>query len=126
VLNQARDSVERRGTAIASTSLAKIERIVLHVESEETDMTTSTSAATQAATDTSATVDRIASSAHQTVDRLASVANSAASQLNVKADDLMAAKDRWAETCTTYVKENPFVALGIAVAAGFLLSRWMR
>jgi ElaB/YqjD/DUF883 family membrane-anchored ribosome-binding protein len=89
-------------------------------------MTTSTSAATQAATDTSATVDRIASSAHQTVDRIASVANSAASQLNVKADDLMAAKDRWAETCTTYVKENPFVALGIAVAAGFLLSRWMR
>ena len=74
-------------------------------------MTTSTSAATQAATDTSATVDRIASSAHQTVDRLASVAKSAASQLNVKADDLMAAKDRWAETCTTYGR-NP-------------LSRWV-
>ena len=89
-------------------------------------MTANTSAATPTATDTSATVDRIASSAHQTVDRIASVANSAASQLNVKAEDLMAAKNRWAESCTAYVKENPFVALGIAVAAGFLLSRWMR
>jgi ElaB/YqjD/DUF883 family membrane-anchored ribosome-binding protein len=89
-------------------------------------MTTSTSTATQPVTDASATVDRIASSAHQTVDRIANAANSAASQLNLKAEDLMQAKDRWAEKATGYVKENPFIALGIAVAAGFLLSRWMR
>jgi ElaB/YqjD/DUF883 family membrane-anchored ribosome-binding protein len=89
-------------------------------------MTTSTSAAAQVPTDTSTTVDRIASSAHQTVDRIASAANSAASQLNLKTEDLMQAKDRWAEKCSSYVKENPFMALGIAVAAGFVLSRWMR
>ena len=90
-------------------------------------MTTTTSSEfAQAATDTSATVDRIASSAHQAVDRMASAANSAAGNLNVKADELMAAKERWMATCQTYVKENPLVALGVAVAAGFLLSRWMR
>lgn len=76
--------------------------------------------------DPAAAVDRIATGAHQAVDRIANAASSAASQLNVKSEDLLAAKDRWMETCTTYVKEKPFVALGIAAAAGFLLSRWMR
>jgi ElaB/YqjD/DUF883 family membrane-anchored ribosome-binding protein len=76
--------------------------------------------------DTSAAVDRIAGGAHEAVDRIAAVATSAASQLNVRADDLMAAKERWMQTCSTYVKDNPFTALGIAVAAGFMLSRWVR
>ena len=75
---------------------------------------------------TSAAVDRIASGAHEAVDRIASVANSAASQLNVKTEDILAAKERWMQACSTYVKDNPFMALGIAVAAGFLLSRLMR
>ena len=76
--------------------------------------------------DTLAVVDRIASGAHDAVDRVAAVANSAASQLNVKAEDLIAGKERWMQTCSTYVKDNPFMALGIAVAAGFILSRWVR
>ena len=54
------------------------------------------------------------------------MANSAASQLNVKTEDILAAKERWMQACSTYVKDNPFTALGIAVAAGFLLSRLMR
>ena len=74
----------------------------------------------------SATVDRIASGAHQAVDRVAAVANSAADHLNGKGEDLLAAKDRWAEACGSYVKENPLTALGIAVAVGFVISRWVR
>ena len=74
----------------------------------------------------SATVDRIASGAHQAVDRVAAVANSAADHLNVKGEDLLAAKDRWAQACGSYVKENPLTALGIAAAIGFLISRWVR
>lgn len=74
----------------------------------------------------SAAVDRMASGAHEAVDRIASAASSAASHLNVKAEDLMAAKERWTQTCSTYVKDNPFIALGIAAAAGFLLSRLVR
>jgi ElaB/YqjD/DUF883 family membrane-anchored ribosome-binding protein len=73
-----------------------------------------------------ATVDRLASGAHQAVDRVAAVANAAAGHLNVKGEDLLAAKDRWAQACSSYVKENPLTALGIAAAVGFLISRWVR
>jgi ElaB/YqjD/DUF883 family membrane-anchored ribosome-binding protein len=74
----------------------------------------------------STTVDRIARGAHQAVDRIAAAANSAADHLNVKGEDLMAAKDRWTQVCGTYVKDNPLIALGIAAAVGFLVSRWLR
>ena len=74
----------------------------------------------------SATIDSIASGAHQAVDRIASAANSAANQLSISGDDLVAAKDRWMQSCGAFVKDNPLTALGIAVAAGFLLSRWVR
>jgi ElaB/YqjD/DUF883 family membrane-anchored ribosome-binding protein len=77
-------------------------------------------------TGASTTVDRIASGAHQAVDRIAAAANSAAEQLNVKGEDLMAAKDRWTHVCGSYVKDNPLTALGVAVAVGFLVSRWIR
>jgi ElaB/YqjD/DUF883 family membrane-anchored ribosome-binding protein len=81
---------------------------------------------TERPTSASTTVDRIATGAHQAVDRIAAAANSAADQLNVKGEDLMAAKDRWAQVCGSYVKDNPLLALGIAAAVGFLVSRWMR
>jgi len=38
----------------------------------------------------------------------------------------MGTKERWAQTCNAYVKENPLVALGIAAAVGFLVSRLIR
>ena len=84
------------------------------------------SGSAERSTDASATVDRIASGAHQAVDRIAAAANSAADQLNVKGEDLMAAKDRWTQVCSSYVKDNPLTALGIAAAVGFLVSRWIR
>src|SRR5215468_5678548 len=74
----------------------------------------------------SATVDRIAAGAHQMVDRVAAAADSAAQRLSVKSDDLAVAKERWMQSCGAYVKENPLMALGIAAAVGFLISRWMR
>jgi ElaB/YqjD/DUF883 family membrane-anchored ribosome-binding protein len=73
-----------------------------------------------------ATVDKIASSAHQAVDRIASAATSAASQFGVKGDDVLAAKDRMLDSAREYVREKPIAALGIALAAGFIISRIMR
>ena len=90
------------------------------------DETRSGNGSTERSTSTSATVDRIASGAHQAVDRIATAANSAAEHLNVKGEDLLAAKDRWMQVCSSYVKDNPLMALGIAAAAGFLVSRWIR
>lgn len=72
-----------------------------------------------------ATVDKIASGAHQAVDRIASAATSAASQLGMKSEDMLEAKDRMLDSTREYVRTNPMAALGIALAAGFVLSRIM-
>ena len=68
-------------------------------------------------------VDRVASTAHQTVDRVAGAATSAAETLDMKAGQLRDAQERFTEDCRDYVRENPLKSVGIAVAAGFLLSK---
>ena len=70
-----------------------------------------------------ATVDKIASGAHQAVDRIASAATSAASQFGVKSEEMLEAKDKLLDSTVEYVRANPMAAIGIALAAGFLLSR---
>lgn len=82
-------------------------------------------------------VDRAASSAHQAVDRVAAkvgpaveraraVAHDSADTLHAKLDDLSTVSSEWTESCRSYVRERPMTALGVAVLAGFLLSRWVR
>jgi ElaB/YqjD/DUF883 family membrane-anchored ribosome-binding protein len=73
-----------------------------------------------------ATVDKIATGAHQAVDRIASAATSAASQLGVKGDEVLEAKERVMDSMREYVRAQPLAALGIALAAGFVISRIMR
>ena len=68
-------------------------------------------------------VDRVASTAHQAVDRVAGAATSAAETLDMKTELLLDAQARFSEDCRDYVRENPMMAVGIAVAAGFVLSR---
>ena len=68
-------------------------------------------------------VDRIASGAHQAVDKIAIAAGQAAETLGVKGDQLKNAQVQAMEQCRGYVRDNPVTALGIAIAAGFLLSR---
>ena len=68
-------------------------------------------------------VDRLASGAHQAVDKVADVANQAAESLGVKAGQLKEAQARLMEDVGGYVRANPLTSLGIAVVAGFLLSR---
>jgi ElaB/YqjD/DUF883 family membrane-anchored ribosome-binding protein len=68
-------------------------------------------------------VDKLASSAHQVVDRVAGAATSAAETLDVKAEKLRDVQSRLVDDCSDYVRENPILSVGLAVAAGFLLSR---
>jgi ElaB/YqjD/DUF883 family membrane-anchored ribosome-binding protein len=68
-------------------------------------------------------VDRLASGAHQTVDKIAGAATQAAETLDLKSEQLKDAQTRLTENCREYVRDNPLTSLGIAVAAGFLLSR---
>lgn len=71
-------------------------------------------------------VDRIASGAHQAVDKVASAAGQAAETLGVKGEQLRNAQVRAMEQARSYVRDHPVTSLGIAVAAGFLLSRLLR
>jgi ElaB/YqjD/DUF883 family membrane-anchored ribosome-binding protein len=71
-------------------------------------------------------VDRIASGAHRAVDKIASVAGQAAETLGVKGEQLKNAQAQALEQCRGYVRDHPVTSLGIAVAAGFLLSRLLR
>jgi ElaB/YqjD/DUF883 family membrane-anchored ribosome-binding protein len=66
-------------------------------------------------------IDKVTQSAHNTVDRVVSAASSAVDRY---ADSrfLHTAQDWKAQTCD-YVRAHPMTAVGIAVAAGFLLSR---
>lgn len=68
-------------------------------------------------------IDRVAAKAGPAVERMRSAAASAAERLQGKAGSLGEAPDQWLDSCRTYVRENPLTAVGIAVAAGVLLSR---
>jgi ElaB/YqjD/DUF883 family membrane-anchored ribosome-binding protein len=68
-------------------------------------------------------VDRVASGAHQAVDKIAGAAGQAAETLGVTGEQLKDAQIRAMEQCRGYVRDNPIASLGIAIAAGFLLSR---
>lgn len=68
-------------------------------------------------------VDRFASGAHHAVDRIASAAGQAAETLGVKGEQLKKFQAQAIDQCRGYVRENPVASLGIAIAAGFLLSK---
>ena len=68
-----------------------------------------------------ASIDRVSSAAHSTVDRVTSAAISAADRLSE--GKLAHNAQAWKDTTCAYVREHPMTAVGIAVAAGFLLSR---
>lgn len=78
-------------------------------------------------------VEGYARSAHQAVDRATEAASQLAGQareqmdaLTARGEELWQMKDEYVDTAREYVREHPFQALGIAVAAGFVLSMLMR
>ena len=71
-------------------------------------------------------VDRIASGAHRAADKIADAAGQAAETLGVKGEKLKNAQMRALEQCRGYVRDSPVTSLGVAIAAGFVLSRLWR
>ncbi|MGZ8173825.1 MULTISPECIES: DUF883 family protein [Methylobacter] len=69
------------------------------------------------------TIDKASHSAHETVDKITNATNQAADVLGEKGEQLINAEQQLMKNCCGYVRENPVTSLGIAVAAGFLLSR---
>ena len=68
-------------------------------------------------------VDQLASGAHQAVDKIAGAATTAAESLEAKREQLMEVQKRLAEEFRGYVRQYPLASLGVAISAGFLISR---
>jgi ElaB/YqjD/DUF883 family membrane-anchored ribosome-binding protein len=71
-------------------------------------------------------IDRMSNTAHETVDRVAQTAAAYAERFGERAEEFLEMKDNWVEGAREYVREHPVAALGIAAAAGYLLSVIMR
>ena len=85
-----------------------------------------TEAADEAARKAKPAIDRVAAMAHQAVDKAAGAAAPTADWLAEQGDSLNATQKKLvADTCS-YISANPLKAVGIAVVAGFLLSRLIR
>lgn len=72
-------------------------------------------------------------SAHDAVDRAADAAGRVAERVGEQLDSLAQKRDElidmpvsWLDEARDYVRENPFQSVGIALAAGYLLSVLMR
>ena len=71
------------------------------------------------------TVDRLRSGAHSAVDKVANATTEAAEVMVQKGEQLKNVEQQFLENCRGYIHKNPVASLGIAVGAGFLLSRLM-
>lgn len=68
-------------------------------------------------------LDRMSETAHSAVDRAVETAEQIAERFGERSDELLAMKDDYIESAREYVKENPFMAIGIALAAGYLFGK---
>jgi ElaB/YqjD/DUF883 family membrane-anchored ribosome-binding protein len=68
-------------------------------------------------------IDRLADSAHGAIDRASQTASQVAERFGEKSEELLAMKEDYVEAARDYVKENPLMALGIALAAGYLFGK---
>ena len=66
-------------------------------------------------------IDSMSQSAHDTIDRAAQAASSAYERVSAKGEAFMQMHEDWIDSAREYVREKPLQALGIAVAAGYLL-----
>ena len=83
-------------------------------------------AADEAARQAKPAIDRVAAMAHQTVDKAAGAAAPTADWLTQQGESLNTTQKKLVANTCGYVSANPLKAVGIAVVAGFLLSRFIR
>lgn len=68
-------------------------------------------------------VDRMVHNAHATVDSIGGLATHAVEALDLKGEQLTKAKNQVIKATDDYVHAHPIVSIGLAVAAGYLISR---
>lgn len=80
----------------------------------------------EASSRASAATGRLADRAHGAIDHVSSAVQGAAERVSAKGGEWMERQDEMVHQVRGYVREHPVMALGVAVAAGFLLSRLVR
>jgi ElaB/YqjD/DUF883 family membrane-anchored ribosome-binding protein len=68
-------------------------------------------------------VDQSATAAHRAVDRMSEKATQARQMFSERFDQMKGHQEKWADDARVRVRANPMMAVGIAMAAGFLLPR---
>jgi ElaB/YqjD/DUF883 family membrane-anchored ribosome-binding protein len=71
------------------------------------------------------TIDRLAEKAAPAVERLRSGMSGATEKARGGADQLTQMQEEWIATARTCVRDHPLASIGIAVAAGMVLSKLM-
>lgn len=71
-------------------------------------------------------IDKVAAMAHQAVDKAAGAAVPATDWLAETGESLGATQRKLVDGTCTYVAAHPFKSIGMALAAGFVLSRIVR
>lgn len=71
-------------------------------------------------------IDQVAAMAHQVVEKAAASATPAADWLGEQGESLNAAQKKLVTDTSAYIAANPLMSVGVAVLAGFLISRMIR
>lgn len=69
------------------------------------------------------TTDQTSTAANRTFDKFSDKAAQAKDMLSEKFNQMKGHQGKWADDARGRVRENPMMAIGVAVAAGFLLRR---
>jgi len=69
------------------------------------------------------TLDKVSDSARDAFDKIADATSQTAEALGEKGEQLLNAEQRLIKNCRRCVRDSPMTSIGIAVAAGFVLSR---
>ena len=71
-------------------------------------------------------MDSKSTATHRQIDQVSDGAHRVVDQFGEKADELMEMKEDWVEAARGYVRDHPVAALGVALAAGYVLSAILR
>jgi ElaB/YqjD/DUF883 family membrane-anchored ribosome-binding protein len=88
--------------------------------------TTVHSAIDEAARNAQPAIDRVAAMAHQATDKVSSAGGQTADWVNAQSEQLILTQKKVLDDTCNYISANPLKAVGIALAAGFLISRIVR
>lgn len=69
------------------------------------------------------TIDKLSSAAEEAAEKIASVTSQATDVLGEKGEQLKELEEQLMEDARDYIREHPITSMGIALAAGFMLSQ---